>query len=146
MFVWERLDDFQLGMYTIMHPLIGVCWVPFWEDYLNKKTSKTKKGTVGPNYNFLMAFFSFILYFQINVYKALPFRFTSRLWGQVNSLDVPHMLRKPIYGLYARLFNCNVSEALVEDLTWYQNLSDFFRRELKPGVRPVEQTRSLVSR
>ncbi|XP_033628030.1 phosphatidylserine decarboxylase proenzyme, mitochondrial-like isoform X2 [Asterias rubens] len=82
---------------------------------------------------------------QINVYKALPFRFTSRLWGQVNSLDVPHMLRKPIYGLYARLFNCNVSEALVEDLTWYQNLSDFFRRELKPGVRPVEQTRSLVS-
>ncbi|XP_071790543.1 phosphatidylserine decarboxylase proenzyme, mitochondrial-like [Asterias amurensis] len=82
---------------------------------------------------------------RINVYKALPFRFTSRLWGQVNSLDVPHMLRKPIYGLYARLFNCNVSEALVEDLTWYQNLSDFFRRELKPGVRPVEQTRSLVS-
>ncbi|XP_022086416.1 phosphatidylserine decarboxylase proenzyme, mitochondrial-like isoform X3 [Acanthaster planci] len=82
---------------------------------------------------------------QINIYKALPLRFVSRLWGQVNSVDVPYGLRKPIYSLYTRLFNCDLSEALVEDLTTYQNLSAFFRRELKPTARPLDKSKSLVS-
>ncbi|XP_022086414.1 phosphatidylserine decarboxylase proenzyme, mitochondrial-like isoform X2 [Acanthaster planci] len=82
---------------------------------------------------------------SINIYKALPLRFVSRLWGQVNSVDVPYGLRKPIYSLYTRLFNCDLSEALVEDLTTYQNLSAFFRRELKPTARPLDKSKSLVS-
>ncbi|XP_030847302.1 phosphatidylserine decarboxylase proenzyme, mitochondrial isoform X2 [Strongylocentrotus purpuratus] len=82
---------------------------------------------------------------QVNLYRILPFRSLSRLWGRVNSLEVPLFLRAPMYSLYVRLFNCNLSEALVEDLKQYRNLQDFFMRELKPDVRPVDAHHMLVS-
>lgn len=83
--------------------------------------------------------------FFVNLYRILPFRSLSRLWGRVNSLEVPLFLRAPMYSLYVRLFNCNLSEALVEDLKQYRNLQDFFMRELKPDVRPVDAHHMLVS-
>ncbi|XP_072164096.1 phosphatidylserine decarboxylase proenzyme, mitochondrial-like isoform X1 [Diadema setosum] len=82
---------------------------------------------------------------QVNFYRSIPFRFLSRLWGQVNSVEVPVFLRVPMYSLYSRLFSCNVAEALVEDLKAYRNLQDFFKRELKPGVRPIDTHHTLVS-
>ncbi|XP_072164097.1 phosphatidylserine decarboxylase proenzyme, mitochondrial-like isoform X2 [Diadema setosum] len=89
----------------------------------------------------------FALYrkYIVNFYRSIPFRFLSRLWGQVNSVEVPVFLRVPMYSLYSRLFSCNVAEALVEDLKAYRNLQDFFKRELKPGVRPIDTHHTLVS-
>ena len=69
----------------------------------------------------------------------------SRLWGQINSIDLPHWLRKPAYRLYIWMFDCHVEEAVVEDISRYKNLSEFFRRMLKPGVRPIDVNSSLVS-
>lgn len=82
--------------------------------------------------------------FKVNIYKSLPLNALSRLWGKANNVDVPVSLRQPMYRLYAWLFHCNLSEALVEDLTFYQNLGQFFRREIKPHVRPVSP-QSIVS-
>ncbi len=43
------------------------------------------------------------------------------------------------------LFQCKLHEASVTDLRRYRNLSEFFRRTLRPGVRPVDGAHVLVS-
>ena len=49
-------------------------------------------------------------------------------------------------GSYIETFGCNIHEAYIEDLTQYKNLGEFFRRSLKPGVRPIDQTNGIVSK
>ncbi|XP_033099023.1 phosphatidylserine decarboxylase proenzyme 1, mitochondrial-like [Anneissia japonica] len=73
----------------------------------------------------------------VNLYRTLPLRTASRCWGSVNSVDVPLFLRKPMYGLYSKLFNVNIDEADNSDLTSYCNLQAFFTRDLKPNVREI---------
>lgn len=83
--------------------------------------------------------------FFISLYKIIPWRFTSRLWGQVNDKNLPQSLRTPLLGLYVWLFGCDVSEAAIEDLRHYKNLQEFFKRQLKPEVRPIDKHHALVS-
>ena len=78
------------------------------------------------------------------MYKMLPLRSMSRLWGWINSIELPLPFRKPILGLYATAFSCNIEEANVEDLSQYANLGEFFRRSLKPGLRPISGQESDV--
>ena len=68
---------------------------------------------------------------------ALPLRNLSRLWGYINSLELPVWLRPYGFRLYARVFGCNLEEIEIEDLAQYKSLGDFFYRKLKDGVRPV---------
>jgi phosphatidylserine decarboxylase len=42
------------------------------------------------------------------------------------------------------MFNCNLDEIEADDLSSYKNLSEFFRRKLKPGSRVINKTSSLV--
>lgn len=74
---------------------------------------------------------------KISLLYCLPLRFISRIWGLLNAVELPVALRAPLYTWYAKTFGCNLDEMLVEDLTQYRNLSEFFRRSLKPGVRPL---------
>lgn len=76
---------------------------------------------------------SWLLY----AYSTLPLKSISRLWGQVNSIDLPVWLRSPLYRLYSALFGVHLDEMDEPDLTKYSNLSDFFYRKLRPGVRPL---------
>ncbi len=46
---------------------------------------------------------------------------------------------------YFRLFGCNMQEAAIQDLQHYRNLAEFFKRRLKPNVRPVDQKNTMVS-
>ena len=64
--------------------------------------------------------------------------------GIINSIDLPVWLRKPIYLTYAWLFGCNLNEMDIEDLQHYKNLSQFFRRKLKPGARIIDQEATLI--
>ncbi len=43
------------------------------------------------------------------------------------------------------MFSCNLEEIDIEDLTEYKNLSEFFRRALKPNVRVIDQNSCIVS-
>jgi phosphatidylserine decarboxylase len=61
----------------------------------------------------------------------------SRLWGYVNSLELPIWLRPYGIKLYAYTFGCNLEEIEPSDLTNYVSLGDFFYRKLKDGARPV---------
>ncbi|XP_032802822.1 phosphatidylserine decarboxylase proenzyme, mitochondrial-like isoform X1 [Petromyzon marinus] len=81
---------------------------------------------------------------EVAVYKSVPTRMLSRAWGRLNQLELPGWLRRPIYTLYIRAFSVDMTEAAVEDLQHYRNLGEFFRRQLKPSVRPV-CTKCMVS-
>ncbi|KAJ7231270.1 phosphatidylserine decarboxylase-domain-containing protein [Mycena haematopus] len=74
---------------------------------------------------------------QIHVMGALPLRNMSRLWGYVNSLELPVWFRPYGFRLYATAFGCNLDEIEPADLSAYPSLGAFFYRALKDGARPV---------
>ncbi|XP_054613648.1 phosphatidylserine decarboxylase proenzyme, mitochondrial isoform X2 [Dunckerocampus dactyliophorus] len=82
---------------------------------------------------------------EVALYRSFPTRFLSRAWGRVNGVELPTWLRKPVYSLYIWTFGVNMQEAAVEDLHHYRNLGEFFRRRLKPAVRPLCSSSCLVS-
>ncbi|KAJ7740913.1 phosphatidylserine decarboxylase 1 [Mycena maculata] len=81
---------------------------------------------------------------QIHVLGALPLRNMSRLWGYVNSLELPIWFRPYGFRLYAVVFGCNLDEIEPADLTAYPSLGEFFYRALKDGARPVADA-ALIS-
>ena len=88
---------------------------------------------------------STFLCFQVTLYRKMPLKAMSRLWGKMTNWQLPITLREPILGLYCKLFAVNLAEALDADLKNYTNLNEFFRRELKPGVRTVDPSSPMVS-
>ena len=62
----------------------------------------------------------------------------SRLWGYLNSLELPVWFRPTGFRLYALVFGCNLDEIEPSDLHKYASLGDFFYRKLKDGVRPID--------
>ncbi|KAL0950544.1 hypothetical protein HGRIS_007351 [Hohenbuehelia grisea] len=81
---------------------------------------------------------------HVHVLGALPLRNLSRLWGYMNSLELPVWFRPYGFRLYAFAFGCNLDEIETTDLTKYSSLGEFFYRKLKDGVRPVDKA-ALVS-
>ncbi|CAI5665943.1 phosphatidylserine decarboxylase proenzyme, mitochondrial isoform X4 [Oreochromis niloticus] len=82
---------------------------------------------------------------RVALYRSFPTRLLSRAWGRLNGVELPTWLRKPIYSLYIWTFGVNMQEAAVEDLHHYRNLGEFFRRRLKPAVRPLCAASCLTS-
>ncbi|KAI2609265.1 phosphatidylserine decarboxylase [Hypoxylon sp. NC1633] len=75
---------------------------------------------------------------QVQVMSTLPLKAMSRLWGRFNELTIPYYLRIPGFKLYSYIFGVNLDEVSEPDLRVYPNLSAFFYRTLKPGVRPLD--------
>ncbi|KAI0845547.1 phosphatidylserine decarboxylase [Daldinia vernicosa] len=75
---------------------------------------------------------------QVKVMSTLPLKALSRLWGKFNELTIPYYLRVPGFKLYSFIFGVNLDEVSEPDLRTYPNLSAFFYRTLKPGVRPLD--------
>ncbi|OTB05211.1 hypothetical protein M426DRAFT_320025 [Hypoxylon sp. CI-4A] len=75
---------------------------------------------------------------QVRVMSTLPLKAMSRLWGKFNELTIPYYLRIPGFKLYSFVFGVNLDEVSEPDLRVYPNLSAFFYRTLKPGVRPLD--------
>ncbi|KAI0169520.1 phosphatidylserine decarboxylase [Hypoxylon sp. FL1284] len=75
---------------------------------------------------------------QVKVMSTLPLKAMSRLWGKFNELTIPYYLRVPGFKLYSYIFGVNLDEVSEPDLHVYPNLSAFFYRTLKPGVRPLD--------
>ncbi|KAI6137302.1 phosphatidylserine decarboxylase-domain-containing protein [Pisolithus sp. B1] len=65
---------------------------------------------------------------QVHVLGALPLRNMSRVWGYMNSFELPIWIRPYGFRLYAFMFGFMLV------------LGDFFYRKLKPGVRPVDNS------
>lgn len=82
---------------------------------------------------------------KITLVQLLPLRLISRLWGYINQIPLPYYFRKPLFHWYSATFGCNLDELDAEDLTQYRNLSEFFRRSLKPNARVIDQSNGIVS-
>lgn len=82
---------------------------------------------------------------EVLYYRVIPFRAMSRAWGWLTSCHLPVWARQPVLGLYARTFQCNLDEALDANLEHYASLSEFFRRKLRHGVRPIDDRCLVVS-
>ncbi|XP_067649742.1 phosphatidylserine decarboxylase proenzyme, mitochondrial-like isoform X2 [Haliotis asinina] len=81
----------------------------------------------------------------VTLYRKMPLKVISRLWGRFNDIHLPVFLRHPLLSIYVWMFGCNLSEAEIEDLKHYRNLGEFFRRRLKPNVRPIDEVHVLTS-
>lgn len=77
-------------------------------------------------------------------YSTLPLNAISRLWGKVNSIDLPIWIRPWGFRFYSYLFAVNLEEMEDPDLTHYANLSEFFDRSIKEEVRPIAKGEDLV--
>lgn len=82
---------------------------------------------------------------QVAAYSTLPLKAMSRLWGRFNDINLPMWMREPGFKLYSYVFGVNLDEVAENDLRTYSNLGEFFYRELKPGVRPIDENSILVS-
>ena len=82
---------------------------------------------------------------KVKLYNSLPLESMSKYAGTISHKKLPEWFRPLILGLYCKLFNVNMAEALNSDLKSYQSLNEFFRRKLKPEVRPIDVDAELVS-
>ena len=65
--------------------------------------------------------------------------------GLLAELPVPSLLLRPVLLAYAKGFGADLSEA-ARPLGAYASFNDFFTRELRPGLRPIDpDPRALVS-
>ncbi|CAB4065574.1 psd [Lepeophtheirus salmonis] len=64
--------------------------------------------------------------------------------GRIADAEIPIWAREPIFKTYSRFYNCNLDEVKSE-LQEFSSFSNFFRRELKEGTRPVCPESPLVS-
>ncbi|WP_290701480.1 archaetidylserine decarboxylase [Amphritea sp.] len=48
-------------------------------------------------------------------------------------------IRRPFIKTFAKQYKVNMSEAVIEDLEQFENFNAFFTRELKPGMRPLDE-------
>jgi len=81
-------------------------------------------------------------------YRSLPLRETSRFWSKLFSYNIyPKSLRQSFYTYFARVFDADVNECEYgpDQLHHYANFGEFFRRNLKAGVRPIDPTSPIVS-
>lgn len=76
--------------------------------------------------------------FTFPVLTALPLRNMSHVWGYLNSFELPSFTRPCGFRSYAYMFGCNLNEIESGDFAHYVSLGEFFYRNLKPGVRPVD--------
>lgn len=74
---------------------------------------------------------------QVHALGILPLRSASRLWGYLNSLELPVWFRPFGFSFYAWIFGCNLDELDEPDLKKYKSLGDFFYRKLRPDARPI---------
>ncbi len=87
----------------------------------------------------------FFDYAKVSLYRKLPLKSMSRAWGGLNSIDLPVLCRKPCFYLYGWIFSCNFDEINISDLNEFKNLSEFFRRTLKPDARVIDTESCLIN-
>ncbi|QEY65238.1 phosphatidylserine decarboxylase [Metapseudomonas lalkuanensis] len=73
----------------------------------------------------------------------LPHHLLSRLAGCIAECRV-QWFKNAFTTWFAKRYQVNMSEALVEDVTAYEHFNAFFTRALKPGARPLDETPGAI--
>lgn len=79
------------------------------------------------------------------VWKLLPLRFLSHVWGTIHRWELPVPLRKPLYMAWTRAFDCQLDEiaggAGEAALPLFPNLNSFFIRHIDLArCRPLDDS------
>ena len=69
----------------------------------------------------------------------LPKNVLSRLVGRLAVLKLPLFLREPILKAFGRFFGVDFTE-IRKPLCEFESVQDFFIRQLKPGLRPIDSS------
>src|SRR4051812_46129587 len=77
-----------------------------------------------------------------NILKYIPKNHLSYSVGKLVFLRLPYPLSLLSVNIFSRLFKINLEEAALP-LSKYPSIGDFFIRDLKPGLRKIEE--GLVS-
>jgi phosphatidylserine decarboxylase precursor len=67
------------------------------------------------------------------MWKTLPLRFLSYLWGSIHRIDLPVFMRRPLYMAWTRAFDCQLHEIAdggEATLDSFPNLNAFFIRRI----------------
>lgn len=110
-----------------------VCYQQFWHIKEREERRLKSGGSVEPSQ------------WQVALYRKLPTRALSRVWGKFCDMDLPLWLRKPVIGTFSWYFACNVAEAIEEEIINYPSVGAFFKRQLKPEARKICGASSIVS-
>lgn len=73
----------------------------------------------------------------------LPHHLLSRLVGRIAECKTP-WVKNTFIRWFAKRYNINMQEALIENPTAFENFNAFFTRELKPGVRTIDTAEDAV--
>ncbi|KAI9291628.1 phosphatidylserine decarboxylase [Neoconidiobolus thromboides FSU 785] len=106
---------------------VGIAFVAFYSFWKKRRDNNDEEQTNTPKGPW-----------QLQVYTSLPLKTLSRMFGLFNEINLPVWLRDPSLRLYSWVFGCNLNEMEDQNLKNYPNLSTFFFRKLKPGVRPLD--------
>lgn len=60
-------------------------------------------------------------------------------------IEIPEVLRRPVFGLYSWAFGCNLEEAEPSSAKDYTTFQSFFTRKLLSEARPIDISSDLVS-
>ncbi|CAF0861589.1 unnamed protein product [Didymodactylos carnosus] len=82
---------------------------------------------------------------RVSLYKLLPLKLVSRVFGWLSRLYLPVWLRPLCFKFYIKLFKCRTEEMFNEDLTSYKTISEFFRRKIKLNLRPLDTNAPIIS-
>jgi phosphatidylserine decarboxylase len=75
--------------------------------------------------------------------SALPKVLLSRTTGMLTDVPLPRALRPAVYRAFARRYGVTLGEVGGE-LADFRSLSEFFRRPLRDGARPIDEGAALV--
>ena len=73
----------------------------------------------------------------------LPHHTLSRLIGRLAECEAP-WFKNRLIAWFIKRYQVDMSEALLEDPSAYQHFNDFFTRELKDGIRPIDGSEKAV--
>ena len=86
------------------------------------------------------------IFLQLLLFRLLPARFLSRLWGFTMSIEVPEAVRTLVYSSFVWKYSCNMTEAEVESLRHYTSLGTLFTRKLKKIARTISESKLVSSK
>ena len=73
----------------------------------------------------------------------LPHHTLSRLIGRLAECEAP-WFKNRLIAWFIKRYQVDMSEALLEDPSAYRHFNDFFTRELKDGIRPIDDSQKAV--
>ena len=73
----------------------------------------------------------------------LPHHTLSRLIGRLAECEAP-WFKNRLIAWFIKRYQVDMSEALLEDPSAYRHFNDFFTRELKDGIRPIDDSEKAV--